>query len=421
MTFVSKKTLGVSLVLFAASGAGSFACGSDASAPGADGGTPPPGVDGAVPVPGVDGSSSPEKDAAPVVVDATVVRPPPVFFPANEYEDLVTLDAAFPFGVVARYDVDGDVLGARWGNHDGPMLTTSVYTAPDASAPAPGVVRYTLPATARGAAAKKEIAFTKAPGLPTTFFYGVDGMVDMPFGNRALLTYTGSGAAFPGEALLYTKDYDAVVSRAKSNGIYSAIGIGAKTIVYTALSAFSATASATTDNGLFVSETCNLELVAGTGCKPPAQLFGWTGSSGPVAVDPQGNAFVGASLAAGDAVYAASAGQVTAVGPASRVEISTVASGGTSSIAAIGPEGSGAGWVVAKGYDGATPAVAYAQAYLTGGALAKQGTGIGRAIAPGPKNDGFSVFASPKNDLWIAVELTAGTPKRAFLQLRRKP
>ncbi|MBK6464266.1 MAG: hypothetical protein IPF92_25190 [Myxococcales bacterium] len=322
---------------------------------------------------------------------------------------------------MARFSVDGDVVGSRWGNHGGPMITTQVYTALDAAAPAPGVIRYTLPAGATGAATARSLAFSKATGLPNTFFYGADGMVDLPFGNLAMLTYTGSGAGFPGEALLYSKDYDRVVARARSNGVYSTVGTGTKTFVYAALSPFAAAASASTDNGLYASELCAQELVATGACKTPAKLFGWTGSSGPVAVDGLGNAFVGASLSGGDAIYGAAASEVARVGAATRVELATVTSLGTSSLAAIAPEGTAPGFVVAKTYDGATPSPAYAQAYTAAGELKKQGALLPEAVKAGPAAEGFSVFANPAGDLWIAVDLKSGSPKHAFVQLRRRP
>jgi len=407
-----------SSALLLALAASAYACDAADTNPEGDAGT----ADGAAPIPTT--PPTPPQDAAPptdanVPKDADAPRPPPVFLPSGDYADALRIDATFPYGVVARLGADGDVLGARWGNHGGPMVTTQVYTAVDAAAK-PGVVRYTVPSTATGNTTKKEVAFAPAPSLPTTLFYGADGMVDLPFGNLAILTYTGSGAGFPGEGLLYAKDYDAVVSRARSNGVYSAVGLGEKTFVYSALSPFSGAASATTDNGLYAAELCGADKLAPEGaCKPSAKLFGWTGSSGPVAVDPQGNTFVGASLSAGDAIYAAAAAEVKAIGAATRVELANKTTGGTASIAVVGPEGAAPGFVIAKGYDAATATPAYAQGYRL--PLAKDGATIDAALSAGSAAEAFSVFSSAQNDLWVAVELSAGTPRRVFLQLRRKP
>lgn len=421
-SIVCRRSIGPSLVALIALASSTYACSSDPEEINADASAP----DAATTSPAQDGSAPPSDastgDAStPDANDSGAMRPPPVFLSPGAYEDAVVIDPKLPFGVVARFSADGDVLGARWGNHGGPTVTTQVYTAPDASAPAPGVIRYTVPAGATGAATAKNVVFTKATGLPTTFFYGADGMVDLPFGNFAMLTYTASGSGFPGEALLYSKDYDRVVARAKSNGVYSAVGAGAKTFVYSALSPFAAAATTSTDNGLYVSELCNQELVATGACKAPSKLFGWAGNSGPVAVDGLGNAFVGASLSGGDAIYGAAASEVARVGAATRVELATVTSPGTSSLAAIAPEGTAPGFVFAKTYDGATPAPAYAQAYGSGASLQKQGAVIPEAVKAGPSADGFSIFSSSVGDLWIAVDLKSGSPKHAFVQLRRKP
>lgn len=423
-SIVLRRSIGSSLVALIAIASGTYACSSDPETTTQDASAPVPSPTATTPVkdgeaPGPDASS--EDAAASDASDAGSVRPAPVFLSPGAYEDAVVIDPNLPFGVVARFSVDGDVIGARWGNHGGPMVTTQVYTAPDASAPAPGVIRYTVPAGATGASTSKNVVFTKATGLPTTFFYGADGMVDLPFGNFAVLTYTGSGAGFPGEALLYSKDYDRVVARAKSNGVYSAVGAGTKTFVYSALSPFASAATTSTDNGLYASELCNQELVASGACKAPAKLFGWTGNSGPVAVDRLGNAFVGASLSGGDAIYGAAASEVANVAAATRVELVTVTSLGTSSLAAIAPEGTAPGFVVAKTYDGTTPSPAYAQAYTSGATLQKQGSVIAEAVKAGPSAEGFSVFSSSLGDLWIAVDLKSGSPKHAFVQLRRKP
>lgn len=411
------RRAGATLTALLALAASSYACSSEPAGGELDAGTSPTST---APLPspeaGASDGDAPRDATAP---DASPPRPPPVFLAPNDYEDVATLDPAFPFGVVGRYAATGEVLGARWGNHGGPMVTTQVYTAQDAAS-APGVIRYALPQAAQGTATATSVPFVRAAALPSTLFYGPDGMVDLPNGNEALLTYTGSGAGFPGEALVYTKDYTSLVARARTNGIYSAIGVPSGAIVFSALSPFSATASATQDNGLYVAARCGAELVATGACKPPAKLFGWSGSSGPVAVDALGNAFVAASESGGDTLYGASASEISAIGAAARVTLGAAGTTGTSSIAAVAPEGGWAGYVVGKGYDGARAEPAYAQGYGVA-SLRAEGTRISRAIVAGPKTEAFSVFASPAGDVWIAAELTEGAPRRVFLALRRRP
>jgi len=184
-------------------------------------------------------------------------RPAPVFLEPAAYEDLITIDAQLPFGVTRRHRADESVLGSRWGRHGGPMVTTSVYGAGGATTPA--VIHWTLPEDATGAATRTERSFATASGLPQKLFYGADGMVDLPFGPFALLSYTGTGNAFPGEVLLYSAGYDAVTSRAKANGFYSGTGVtdGARQlIVYSGLSPVATNDSTTNDNGLYTADVC---------------------------------------------------------------------------------------------------------------------------------------------------------------------
>lgn len=416
--FSFARRAGAPLFALVACAMGSYACSSESPSPGAEPDASTVGSSNDGPFP--DAAAGDSAQGTDGGLDASPPRPPPVFLSPDAYEDVVKLDPALPFGVVGRYATGTEVLGARWGNHDGPMVTTQVYTAQDASAPTPGVLRYTAPPPGVGTTTATSIAFAKATGLPSTLFYGPDGLVDLPNGREAILTYTGSGAAFPGEALLYSKDYDRVIARARTNGIYSAVGASGGTLVYSALSPFASQASATNDNGLYVSSPCGTELVATGACKAPAKLFGWSGSSGPVAVDALGNAFVAASLGSGDALYGASTNDIVAMAPASRVDLGSTGTQGTSSIAAVGPEGASFGYVFGKGYDGASAEPAYAQPYGVA-PLRKEGALVPRAIVAGPKTESFSVFASRFGDVWIAAELTEGTPRRVFVALRRKP
>lgn len=347
-------------------------------------------------------------------------RPPPVFLDPSTYADLVTIDASFPFGVTQRHEADAEISGSRWGRHGGPMVTTGVYGA----GATPAVVHWSVPAGApTGPATRKEQPFTAASGLPGTFFYGPDGMVDLPFGPSALLSYTGAGAAFPGEALLYDATYGAVTSRANVNGIYSGVGVadGARqVIVYTGLSPLAASASATNDNGLYAADVCGGALVAPAPCPAPRKLFGWAGSSGPVAVDTHGNAFVGASLSGGatsDEVYGLAKAQVLAAGATDGTSLAAVDSGGTASLAAVAPAAGAAGWVLGLGFS--PDANLYAASYVEqSGKVAKGASVIAAAITRANDVTGLSVFTDPEGDLWLAVTTASDG---FYLELRRKP
>ena len=361
-------------------------------------------------------TSAPDGGAA----DAAV-RPPATFLDPSDHAKWLVIDAKFPFAVTARHATTSSVTGARWGRHGAPMLTTEVYKA---GPTAPGVIRWTIPADPTRDATMKETAFAEATGLPAQVFYGADGVVDLPFGSLELLSYTSSGAAFPGEALLYSPDLQEVTSRAKVNGFYSGVGISTPAggrILYSGLSPLSAATSATNENGLYAADVCDASLLPTGACTPAVRLLQWKGASGPVIADAHDNVFVAASLSAGatsDAVYGLARAQALASTQLSPAALADADTGGTSSLAAIAPDGDGLGYVLAKGFDSPGAQRAFAQAYAEGpDALAKSGARIDGALLPGPDAESFSMFTDADGDLWVAVSLAKGG---VFLELRRK-
>lgn len=348
---------------------------------------------------------------------ASAWRPPPVFLEDVEVSDLLTIDPAFAFGVTQRHAADETILGSRWGRHGGPMVTRGTYGASDD----PVVVRWDVAGDAIAKATETAHPFVVADGLPSPVYYGADGMVDLP-GPFALLSYTGTGSPFPGEALLYSRDYDAVLSRAHVNGFYSGIGIDAAPfplLVSSALSSLSASASDTNDNGLYVATLCDRVLIGLASCPPPRKLFGWNGSSGPVAADVDGNVFVAASVSGGatsNAIHGVAYGELVAEGATvTDVTLAGIDSNGTSTLAAVGAEPGAPGWVVGLGFD-AGAAIYAAPFAVEDGRLAAKGTVLSRAIVPAA-GVSVSVFTDSEGDLWVAA--TKGSAG-AFLELRRK-
>ncbi len=361
------------------------------------------------------GSTTPDGggvDAAP--------RPEPTFLDPSSYASLLVIDGRLPYGVTRKHAADDAIAGSRWGRHGGPMVTTSVYGATGTATST--VVRWSLPTGAADAASRKAVPITTATGLPATFFYGADGMVDLPFGASSLLSYTGSGAPYRGEALLYGAEYTTVSSRAKANGFYSGIGVtdGARQrIIHSSLSTLGATDSATSDSGLYAAEICAGSLAPSSACLPPSKLFGWNGASGPVASDTHGNVFVGASTSDGarsDTVYGLSKAQTFAVGAQTPGTIASVSSGGTSSIAALPPVDALEGWVLGLGFGPAS--AIYAASFIESGASVTTGsTMLGSAITKGADAEALSVFSDDEGDLWVAVTTkTSGV----FVELRRR-
>lgn len=348
------------------------------------------------------------------------LRPAPELLDPSTYADLVTIDPAFPFGVTAKHAADDSILGSRWGRHGGPIVTTGTYGSTGAAAPK--VIAWTVSGSATSAATSASTPIAAASNLPTTLFFGADGMVDLPFPGRSLLSYSGSGAAFPGEALLYTSGYDRVESRAKVNGFYSGLGIETASgpmLVYSGLSPLSANASSANDNGLYAAPLCNGALVGDPPCVAPWKLFGWKGASGPVAIDTLGNVFVGASLSGAstsDAVLGVANDQLKTGAAATPATIAEVDSGGTSTMASITPEGRAPGYVVGLGFADASPI--YAASYTVADGKVTPGTVTKSAIKAASTVSGLSVFTDSEGDLWLAV--VKGTTGFYF-ELRRKP
>ena len=313
--------------------------------------------------------------------------------------------------MIARHEASADIVGSRWGRHGGPMVTLGVY----GSTNAPAVLQWTFPSDPNGKATVVPKTFTKASGIPTKFFYGADGMVDVPFGARSFLSYTGSGAAFPGEALFYDADYGTVTSRAKCNGFYSGAGLEGGILVFSALSGLSNTVTTTNDNGLYAAVLVNADLETATSRK----LFGWTGNSGPVVADAHGNVFVGASLSGGttsDALYAMTKAQVSA-GEADHATIAAIDSGGTASIAAIAPSGAREGWALGIGFDPASDM--YAAPYNEGtNAVVAGAAVVNPAISKTKTTAGLSAFTDDAGHPWLAVTTsTSGF----YLELAPRP
>lgn len=192
--------------------------------------------------------------------------------------------------VVARYEVATGRLGAlSWGRHNGPLGFEGSAT--------PRIVRYSVPTTATGAATieRGDVAVT---GVPMDAFWGSLAL-DLPHFNATMFSYTGSGAGFPGEVFVTG---GGTLTRYHANGFYAAAVLGNGTkirLLYTGLGALSATKSTDNAGGLYAADNCEsmktdprFVPAAGEACAAPQKIATWeAGSSGPVAVDRNGNAF----------------------------------------------------------------------------------------------------------------------------------
>ena len=345
---------------------------------------------------------APGDDAAS---SASAIESASAFLAPSAYADLLVVDAAFPFGVVGRHAATGAALGARWGAHGGPAVTT----AGDAG----NVLRY-----GKDGGAPTSVVSTVPSGLPSPHFWGVDGFVDVSAG-LALRAYTTSNAPFAGEVIFFGADYARVVGRAKVNGFYSGVGLddgGEGRLVYSGLSGLSATGEATSDNGLWTTKLCG--AASGT-CAPSTKLVGWNGLSGPVAADADGNVFVAAFTSGGahtDTVYGATKAQAIAGTTITPAPVAAFDTSGTSSFVALGA--SGRGWLLGKGYDGDTSVPIWAQAYVVGASgIVADGAADATALVAASNAVTLSMFSAPDGHLWIAAEANGAS---TFLELARK-
>lgn len=348
---------------------------------------------------------------------------PATLDPALYAQELV-IDASFPFAVTRRHPSSASLVGARWGRHGGPLRTRTVTEG------GLRILRAQLPSDRLAPLRIEETAVAAPSGLPSTSYLGE--MIDLT-SDRALLSYTGIGAGYPGEVLLYSGNYAQVLDRADVNGFYSVATNQSQTgtqIFYSALSPFAAGRSGTVDNGLYVSSLCGSSRIRpGDSCAAGRRLFGWDGYSGPVAITPDSGpdgaeVFVAASLSTGDKSDAILGVRTLHLDgePARLVEID---SEGTASLVGIPPLDrpldSRPGWLVAKSFDEYMPrkaVSAYAQAYVRRGTtLAKSGELLAEALRPGPAALGLSLLSDDAGALYVAVATSDGG---VLLQLARK-
>jgi hypothetical protein len=364
--------------------------------------------------------SAPRPDAAAPDADAAAdaSRPPPSFLPSVDYADYLVIDGAFPYDVTQVHTTTTPVGNGSWGHHNGP-IGVSIPFDPTGKLT---VYRYAIPADPKApvSAAMTQIV-TDAPGIPVMHFY--NPVIDLPVGQKSLISYSGVGAAFPGEAMIYDTSLTTVEQRANVNGFYAVAAArsgAAIRMYYASLSPLVSGPSGTADNGVYVSETCNGALVATGACAPSFQLLKWAGNSGPVVLDRDGNLFVAAATATTQDVYALTRAEASsAKATVNKTKFFDFTSSGTGGLTAIAPEGNNEGWALVKGFDGAMPvdtvAVSYkANATVTDGGKAR----IPAALKAGPKNMGYSFYADAEGDLWVAASTMTGG---VLLELRRKP
>lgn len=195
--------------------------------------------------------------------------------------------------LVAKYDVPTGSLGTlTWGRHGGPLGFEGGST--------PNLVRYELPSTVTGTITVKKTAVT-VTGVPSGAFWGGQAL-DLPFFGWTAFSYTGTGTGFPGE--LFLVNGSGAITRYAVNGFFSGVGIGLMStsggrLIHTSTSPIMSAAGSTNAGAIYAADSCGAAsssprlLPAGdSSCKDPIKIATWeSGSSGPVAVDPDENLF----------------------------------------------------------------------------------------------------------------------------------
>jgi hypothetical protein len=341
-------------------------------------------------------SSTSASDAGESTAAATV---------AEDAASLITVSPNLPFEVKRIHAATGRILNARWGQHGGPVATL----ADDASS-APIVTRWWIPNSPNAPASQQPLQAVLPDNLPEegSFFWNNDGFLDTAGG--ALMSWSGVEDHFTGQVVQYSKNYEQVVSKNWVNGYYAGANLGSR-LVYSGLSGVTAApAPAVNECGLWGADFGSGGLL--TASAPSTRLIKWSGASGPVASDNNGNVFVAAFLDSGentDAIYALSKTQSLAHEAQTQVTIAETKIGGTASLATASVPGSGKGWVFAKGWDTATAQSVFARQYSsTADAVTVNGDVLKDAIKPVLASSTVSMFGDPKGNLWITVTAEAG-------------
>lgn len=319
------------------------------------------------------------------------------------------------FCAVAVYEADASIgyQAPTWGAHGGPL-----WMEPDATG-----VTFTRAKAPAGSTGKLtlETAHVDA-AIPAGAFAGAQA-VDLPFFGWTAISWTG---AFPDTAgkVLMIKD-GAVGASYDANGVYAIAAAGSATggrLLTTALSPIGSTASGA--NALYGADACDTpapDLGAGTGCGAPAAIAAWGDSSGPLAVDRDGNAFaVLASFATGDQEARGFAAAEIARGaaPADGASLFTLPGFG-SSLAALAPSGSSPGLLVFQPFDmNAAPLDVIAQPYTVASGVTAMGAPAKLLAMPAVGAAALSLVADDQDRLWVAASGDAAT---TFVVIAKKP
>lgn len=315
---------------------------------------------------------------------------------------------------VAVYEADEEIgyQLPTWGTHGGPLVMQ-----PGAG----GVItlqRWTPPSASTGKLTKQATNVTTQ--IPANAFVGGTA-VDLPFFGWTAIAWTGSFPDTVGEIVMIK---GSTVDRSYAvNGAFSMAGVGDATggrLLFSGLSPIGAVA--TDVNGFYAADACDMpsqDLGTGTGCQASAEVAAWGDSSGAVAVDHDGNAFVVlASFATGDQEargYAAA--EVARGAKATAGKSLFTLPGFGSSLAAITPKGGKPGLLVFQPLDSTATALdVIAQPYTVTAGINVQDTPR-KLLTLAASAPSLYLMTDTTDRLWVAA---SGKGKSTFVVLDRK-
>lgn len=332
------------------------------------------------------------------------------------YADVLTIKDA-GFCVVGAYDVDNIKGTLSWGRHGGPMFVAAAQSP----AGAIDITRLTAPMSPTGKLTSG--TNTALVALAPDAILGGQ-IVDLPFFNWSLISFTKADALFTGGIIVL--EGNNVVLNYPINGFFSAVGTSdggtLGRVLYSGLSPIYKNAS--NKNALHGADACgmpgtNAALVSSAngdpGCSDTVTIDAFGDYSGPVAADKTGNVFVVMSSMAGDQEARGYAADSVKRGAGPTVGTSMFKLPGfAGSLAAVSPEAGGTGVVVfqPQEYDAmAMKAVGkevVAQRFTVDGtAIADQGV-AGPFMTPTTAGEVFNFINDDQDRIWVAGKRGTG-------------
>jgi hypothetical protein len=240
-------------------------------------------------------------------------------------------------------------------------------------------------------------------------------VADLPFFDWTALAWSGSYPDTKGKLLMIGGG--AVARSYDVNGAYAFAGVGDATsgrLLHTGLSPIGAATES--QNGLYAADACadpQQDLGTGQGCSAPISVAAWGDSSGPVAVDSAGNAFVVlASFASGNQeARGFSAAQIArGAAPTAGTSLFTIPGFGTT-VAAIAPKGADPGRVIFQPFDSTgAPEDVVAQSYTAAAAgvvAAGEPAKLLAVVSASPKS--LTLMVDDAERLWVGASTETST------------